>query len=445
MKHGATTVHRLYGIGIGYCGRVRDRRSIKFVNRQVKLRNARLAIHDEVSMLGRAMHGKMDFMIQDAIGSVARQRFGDPVPSMGGLDVLEVGDLKQAPPIGDKGIFATGPYKGAGKNLPPGGGDRPDDDLDTAGLVLRGQAYVDEIDDVVFLRRVFRLDEDGLEGMTAEEREEYAREARTFRDVTKRMADGSLTESDYKWLSQFNRSRLKTTERGRRQLEDCEGAVVLMDAKRDKQNSENGANRVNFNRLVEHALERAETIAKLRANHGYTDDADGANGEEMDEEEFRGMPLFTYFADGARVLLTVNLWVEAGLMNGAAGVVKGFMWPEGGDPASTNEALRLPKVIFVEFDDVNMTDRTGREVSFFPNDPVRRRWVPIFPQVCGSSTEKGVYRKQFPLTLAWALTVWKAQGMNLRRARVRLSSTTGVARYRFRGVHARATPAAFGF
>ena len=44
--------------------------------------------------------------------------------------------------------------------------------------------------------------------------------------------------------------------------------------------------------------------------------------------------------------------------------------------------------------------------------------------------EEHVSREQFPLTLAWALTHWKAQGMNLRRARVNLgqraAGTAGV-------------------
>ena len=111
-------------------------------------------------------------------------------------------------------------------------------------------------------------------------------------------------------------------------------------------------------------------------------------------------------------------------MNGARGVVKGFMWREGGDPGSNNPQLRLPEVIFVDFEDIRMKDAAGNALSFFPGDPVRRRWVPIFPHECGSSSEQGVKRKQYPLMLAWALTVYKAQGMNLRRVLVRLSAKT---------------------
>ena len=92
--------------------------------------------------------------------------------------------------------------------------------------------------------------------------------------------------------------------------------------------------------------------------------------------------------EGARVLLTQNLWVEAGLMNGAMGVLRGYMWPEGGDPHSDKPELRSPLCIFVEFDSVNFVDEDGRPRSFFPDDPPadvpgsRRNWVPISASVC---------------------------------------------------------------
>ncbi len=50
--------------------------------------------------------------------------------------------------------------------------------------------------------------------------------------------------------------------------------------------------------------------------------------------------------------------------------------------------------------------------------------VPIFRQEFPALSDEDVIRKQFPLTLAWALTHWKAQGMTLARARVALSKKT---------------------
>ena len=123
----------------------------------------------------------------------------------------------------------------------------------------------------------------------------------------------------------------------------------------------------------------------------------------------------------SRVLLTQNLWVEVGLMNGALGTVVGFVWPVGGDPASDDSALKSPLCVIVEFDGLFFGSRSQ---SFFPGEPGRERWVPIFRQKVFSASEASVYREQFPLVLAWALTHWKSQGMTLRRVRVRLSNRT---------------------
>ena len=79
----------------------------------------------------------------------------------------------------------------------------------------------------------------------------------------------------------------------------------------------------------------------------------------------------------ARVLLTDNTWIEAGLMNGALGTLKGFMWPEGGDPNSSDSTLRTPLCCVVEFDDVNLKDENGVPRTFFPGEPEKARWVPV--------------------------------------------------------------------
>ena len=42
----------------------------------------------------------------------------------------------------------------------------------------------------------------------------------------------------------------------------------------------------------------------------------------MHADDFRGVENELLLCEGARILLTQNLWVEAGLMNGALGVVR---------------------------------------------------------------------------------------------------------------------------
>ena len=80
--------------------------------------------------------------------------------------------------------------------------------------------------------------------------------------------------------------------------------------------------------------------------------------------------------------------------------------------------LSTPLAIVVEFDEVNLLGPNGEKRVFF-SEPGRERWVPIFSSAPVSASSDGeISRQQFPLTLAWALTHWKAQGMTLRRVRI---------------------------
>ena len=67
------------------------------------------------------------------------------------------------------------------------------------------------------------------------------------------------------------------------------------------------------------------------------------------------------------------------------------------------------RCVFVEFDDVDLSkDEHGVPRSFFPDDPKRRRWIPIFRQRVSSTVEEKVQRENYPLQLAWAMTFHKA-------------------------------------
>lgn len=85
----------------------------------------------------------------------------------------------------------------------------------------------------------------------------------------------------------------------------------------------------------------------------------------LDADGFRRLEAQLLLCEGARVLLTENLWVEAGLMNGALGTLKGFMRPPGGDPNFSDLRLCSPVHLLVEFDNVNLKDDHIRPRIFF--------------------------------------------------------------------------------
>ena len=83
--------------------------------------------------------------------------------------------------------------------------------------------------------------------------------------------------------------------------------------------------------------------------------------------------------EGARVMLTNNRWVTAGLVNGALGYVRGFMFPRNFDPSHPSTARSVPLCVFVEFDDVDLPkDADGERLQFFPGRPGRKNWIPVY-------------------------------------------------------------------
>ena len=75
--------------------------------------------------------------------------------------------------------------------------------------------------------------------------------------------------------------------------------------------------------------------------------------------------------------------------------------------------MRIPEMVVVDF-----PEYAG---PAFYDQASRKTWVPIRVQTRTAEGASGASRSQFPLILGWALTVWKAQGMTLRRAIVRLT------------------------
>ena len=169
-------------------------------------------------------------------------------------------------------------------------------------------------------------------------------------------------------------------------------------------------------------------VVRFGSHHKKREGEETMKAELMEDDDF-GLAAVLQLCVGARVILTRNMWIGAGLVNGSMGTVVNFVWEPGGDPASSDPRLRAPLCIIVEFDDVQL-DETAVDGDGKPYVVNRRRyfedvdgedrsrWVPIFHAEGESKTDKNVSWMQLPLVLAWALTHWKAQGMTLRRVRI---------------------------
>jgi len=407
ISFGATTAHRVYGVNPKRPFARLKQDSAQYKRLQKLHRLARLLILDERSMIGRAFLGKIAFRLQELLGCGE----GPSDATMGFRDFLMMGDDKQCDPIGDSPLFNDGKYSGDAKHVE--GGPRPE------ALVGMGLSIRNECEDVVILRDVWRLD-DGDESMGVAERQAYRAEADEFVRVCRRLADCEMTRADHAWLSRRNRSVLLSTEEGRREYAKFKDAIMLMDGRKRNAEGKDGADQVNASELRRIARERQVPIASFGALH--YDYEEGSDPNVVGADDFSGLASHMELCVGARVLLTNNLWVQAGLMNGAMGTVRGFVWPKGAEPGSKEKKLSAPLFVVVEFDDVRLKGVHGEERTFFPGEPDKQKWVPIPMSSATSTMDETMSRHQFPLVLAWAITHWKAQGMTLAQARVRLGT-----------------------
>jgi hypothetical protein len=125
---------------------------------------------------------------------------------------------------------------------------------------------------------------------------------------------------------------------------------------------------------------------------------DKASSSSKSTEQCRRLPAKHYVALGAKVMLLWNICTTKGLVNGSLGTVVDIIYKEG------DNAPCLPLYLIIEFPDY-------KGPPFF-NGIGREQWVPIRPEIY--EFDDNGYRKQFPVSLSWALTAWKAQGLTCR-------------------------------
>jgi ATP-dependent DNA helicase PIF1 len=192
-----------------------------------------------------------------------------------------------------------------------------------------------------------------------------------FRSLLGRVSNCKATEDDWLWLQTRRPTCLSPEDNTL--FDDGKYIVATNDLRK----------RINYERLSSFCpvLKIDECDADVRA-------CDGDSGESLDHDDTQ------LFAVGAEVMLTNNLWTEASLVNGACGNIINIIKPDDD---------RNARIILVDF-----PKYSGPALS--PNHPTV---VPI-TQIRSGNT------KGMPLTLAWAVTIHKAQGMTLDRVTIDL-------------------------
>ena len=339
LGHGAKTLHSWAGIGLGKGTLSELIKGVRSNRRSASnWMTTDLLIIDEVSMMPAELFDKLN-----DIAKVVRKCPGKP---FGSLQVLLVGDFYQLPPIAD------GPEDGK--------------------FAFESAAWSTVVHETVELRKIHRQSEE------------------TFRDMLGRVRTGMACAEDIALL----RSRLGLD------WQNLEIRPTLLFSRRSMVDK---INAVNLSKLEGEIMTwKAKTLfTGGGGGGGSASSTTGGQTPPPKEELDRAITVFD--RDGpydetlqlklrAQVMLTVNLDLDRGLVNGSRGVIIGF---------DTRGAEPLPIVLFKN----GLKETVGRH-SWYLDD---------FQQVV---------RSQIPLRLAWAGTIHKAQGATLDCALIDIGKST---------------------
>ena len=205
----------------------------------------------------------------------------------------------------------------------------------------------------------------------------------SYRDLLTRIRNGDVTISDWELLITRTPS-------------NCNNLDFFSDALRLSYGNKKVAED-NYNSLIS----LGNPVAKINAVHNKPAAA------KFPSDDMGGLLSRLYLCVGARIMLTRNLWTEVGLCNGALGTVYSIIFPD-------NTNTSFPIAVIVKFDSYSGPSF----LSDFDN------CVPIPPSTsCSESFGSNFERTQFPLKLAWAITIHKSQGLTLPKAWVDLGDS----------------------
>ena len=306
---------------------------------QALFQDVRFVIIDEKSMIDLNMLSIIDDRLRLIFPDNSGQAFG-------GLNMLLCGDFFQLPPVNGRPLYTT---------------------KVTGPIAIKGQGLYQAFDRTVRLTQVMR--QQGEDEITVR-----------FRTALSELRESKLSQSSWELLCTRVQNQLLPDE-----VDSFQSALRLYYTNEEVRER-------NYSQLAA----ANQPVKKILAKHT------GRNASKASDEEADNLPTELLVCIGARVMLTVNLWTENGLVNGSIGMITDIVWDTGLDPS-----VSMPSLLLVRFDEYSGPDFPLYGPKIIPIFPTNRQFE-----------YKGIpcSRTQFPIRLAYAITVHKSQGLTLLRA-----------------------------
>ncbi|XP_063420756.1 uncharacterized protein LOC134705970 [Mytilus trossulus] len=311
---------------------------------RLKYKNLKVVIIDEISMVGCKMFNFINGRLQEIMGN--NRQFG-------GVSIIAVGDLYQLKPVMDSWIFhnTATEYGNLAANL-----------------------WQDNFS-LYELKTIMRQKGD-LE----------------FAELLNRLREGHHTHSDIDTL----KSRLVETETG--SLSSMPHLFTTC------------AEVDTFNEYVfSQTSSKSDTIECIDSVTGDLSETlhdDALKRVPNDPSKTMGLYKNLKIAEGLQIEINLNINIEDGLTNGAAGKVMLL------DYRIVNSSRC--SIIWVLFNDIGIGKEQRRQFQYLKNDQIDKTWTPIFEVtrkfLINNNQSYQILRRQFPIRLAAAKTIHKSQG-----------------------------------
>ena len=278
------------------------------------------------------------------IVSRLKQLTGSCLP-FGGLNIILVGDFAQLPPVGDDPLWMI-----------PKNHQRKQ----------HGYWLYQQFDKAVTLTEVKRQD---------------AEDAKEFMELLYRTRNGQNSREDWNKLGVRAEQKLDPQA-----VKKYKSELIRLQATNKKCS--------NYN--TDKLLETGHPTAKMSAVHSCR------RASTAIALKARGLWSHLFLSKDSKVRLLTNLWVEAGLYNGALGTVVDIIYAKDITPPN------LPAVVLVRFKHFK-GPALKIEGKVYKNVPIvlfEAEWF----------DGKDMSRKQIPLKLAWAIIIHASQGQTLEGA-----------------------------
>ena len=168
-------------------------------------------------------------------------------------------------------------------------------------------------------------------------------------------------------------------------------------------------NKYNIDMLKSVSSEMKEVLAKDFRKDKRTGKLKQSN-QQVSTSATDSLPDSLLLAEGARVMLTRNVDVSDGLVNGATGTITSFLY-NSKDIVHNNAHITA---VEIEFDNNNVGRKAGKQEGSRHRVCIKR--------VEDELKKTNIVRHQFPIKLAWACTAHKVQGMTTEKVVVNLDN-----------------------